>query len=622
MKFKNNVFVNLSEAMKSRYGSEVRNKLKGRILDSPWRFLPDCSNLTVEVGLPSPIFFHYGILKRTGTKINLEPWVNSSMNRYMEHQIRRLQRCKTSRRYVLYWHICKLILKRSNVFRVAAINHVFPNWHRKYPIGFIIGVNRKVSQLVNEQKVNMDYKRVYIPKDDKRWRPLGVPKPEWRLLLHQWNNFITYFVKDKLKNQHGYIPGKGTLSAWQQIMREKVMEKPFVYEWDFVSFFNTLSLSRLRRIYSEWGVPEIVIDYIDAVNRSLIKLPDSDKQEIDETREKSRSALGGKSAYYLATTSTLWEDYKYKKLLEQTEPKGFEFEDYFFLQELEFPHRFHDWLFEDYEFPTISGVPQGGAISPIQGNMIMNDWITQSNTCNKIAYADDSIGYSDKYFTCTVPTGTGIEINKKKSGWIRYRNKTIKPLKFLGLCYDGKNLWADTRKGSKLKITGAIWEMLHQLDLIRYDLSCSLEEAIQKLTKYDSVGFYGNSQDRGNWEKWFCSKIAGFLQSRFYLNDWFNPQIEQCFEFKYQKKSWADTKNAEIPKMVTGGKDKTIGLSKTVHKYPLTVFNSSSFACWSLCNIFRSNQKRRPRKELGIFIKRGFRRPKIASMINSYMKNK
>jgi len=47
---------------------------------------------------------------------------------------------------------------------------------------------------------------------------------------------------------------------------------------------------------------------------------------------------------------------------------------------------------------------------------------------------------------------TGIPINKEKSGWVKRNGKWLKPLKFLGLVYDGSQdkLYSETRTGNKL----------------------------------------------------------------------------------------------------------------------------------------------------------------------------
>jgi hypothetical protein len=72
----------------------------------------------------------------------------------------------------------------------------------------------------------------------------------------------------------------------------------------------------------------------------------------------------------------------------------------------------------NYEEASNRGVPQGAAISPILSMLVMEDWLKQDlPKVRKLAYADDSIAYSDHPFKCHKPPNTGIEISKKKK-WV------------------------------------------------------------------------------------------------------------------------------------------------------------------------------------------------------------
>jgi len=61
------------------------------------------------------------------------------------------------------------------------------------------------------------------------------------------------------------------------------------------------------------------------------------------------------------------------------------------------------------------GVSQGSPTSPILGNIIMEEWLN-SDSFRKIAYADDSIGYSERLIKESVPKDTGLELNEAKCG--------------------------------------------------------------------------------------------------------------------------------------------------------------------------------------------------------------
>lgn len=73
-----------------------------------------------------------------------------------------------------------------------------------------------------------------------------------------------------------------------------------------------------------------------------------------------------------------------------------------------------------------------------------------------VRYADDGIIFSNEEIdhigeqSEQLVSEGSIKYSAEKSGWIVKNKKWIKPLKFLGLEFDGENLRANTRKGSTL----------------------------------------------------------------------------------------------------------------------------------------------------------------------------
>lgn len=75
-------------------------------------------------------------------------------------------------------------------------------------------MNRQVDKILAEEDTNLIFKRVYIPKGEDTFRPLGVPTFAWRVVLQMVNNFLYIYLEDVFyKSQHGFIPGRGTLTA-------------------------------------------------------------------------------------------------------------------------------------------------------------------------------------------------------------------------------------------------------------------------------------------------------------------------------------------------------------------------------------------------------------------------
>lgn len=73
-----------------------------------------------------------------------------------------------------------------------------------------------VRRIAAEEYTSLDYKRVYIPKEFGKWRPLGVPKPAYRIYLHMLNQVLVKFLDQGghlHEAQHGFRPNRGTMTA-------------------------------------------------------------------------------------------------------------------------------------------------------------------------------------------------------------------------------------------------------------------------------------------------------------------------------------------------------------------------------------------------------------------------
>jgi hypothetical protein len=130
------------------------------------------------------------------------------------------------------------------------------------------------------------------------------------------------------------------------------------------------------------------------------------------------------------------------------------------------------------------GFPQGSPISPILCSAILGDSVFKVAKC--LMYADDGLFYSDEPLfggSDSVTTNEAmLEANLSfapdKSGWVKKEGKWLKPLKFLGLVYDGQtdSLYASTKdkfiargfplpgydikKGSRLELSSDQTEMV------------------------------------------------------------------------------------------------------------------------------------------------------------------
>lgn len=187
------------------------------ILGTAIRKLPNCRDFEIELQGMKPLAELFGIELKETPIIRIEPWMNRSMNKYLENEVRVLLKFRPKSWEdlgdpVRFWGTAKRLMK-SDTYLVASLARVLPNWHRDQALTRIVGFLMEIKKLVLEGSSALDYKRVYIPKGET-WRPLGVPTIPWRVYLHMWNNIFSIYLEKLLpEDQHGFRPGRGTLTA-------------------------------------------------------------------------------------------------------------------------------------------------------------------------------------------------------------------------------------------------------------------------------------------------------------------------------------------------------------------------------------------------------------------------
>jgi hypothetical protein len=110
----------------------------------------------------------------------------------------------------------------------------------------------------------------------------------------------------------------------------------------------------------------------------------------------------------------------------------------------------------------------------------------------------------------------GIEYAKEKCDWVKWDGKWLKPLKFLGLEFDGQTLKAKTRKGSELV----------------FDKHNLVMDYLAREWKTTPSSF--------SWSYLARSDIMGFFQARLYQGDYNLKNYSQDFRLKFTPGSWTD----------------------------------------------------------------------------------
>lgn len=98
---------------------------------------------------------------------------------------------------------------------------------------------------------------MYIDKPNKGVRPLGVPTPEWRVYLHMVAQIFTYYLETRNlahKDQHGFRPGRGTGTAWKEVLT-KVVKARDIFEFDLKGFFDNICLDYVAAKMVKKGFP-------------------------------------------------------------------------------------------------------------------------------------------------------------------------------------------------------------------------------------------------------------------------------------------------------------------------------------------------------------------------------
>jgi len=91
------------------------------------------------------------------------------------------------------------------------------------------------------------------------------------------------------------LPLKGTLTAWKEIIKQKVLRANYVYEYDFVSYFDTIDLAYLVGCMESLRIPPIIHQTLLRMNRTAPKLPE--EELLDESGNKLKDFSEGGYAW-------------------------------------------------------------------------------------------------------------------------------------------------------------------------------------------------------------------------------------------------------------------------------------------------------------------------------------
>lgn len=97
------------------------------------------------------------------------------------------------------------------------------------------------------------------------------------------NCLVEWRTVTESNKQHGYLPGRGILTAWTELT--SMLLKPNIYEADFEKFFDNVAHVGIRFILKDFlHFPFTEVQFVNQLNESLVQL-----QKKDKIEEKDRA---------------------------------------------------------------------------------------------------------------------------------------------------------------------------------------------------------------------------------------------------------------------------------------------------------------------------------------------
>jgi len=454
----------------------------------PHHPLPNCVRYENETSKLDMIGALFGKAKRQDKGVRTM-WNgrNIRANRYVEYRLNQIGHYRDRGQNRYYWrHALKLL--ESPAFQVMAFNYVCHNWHREMSLGEAKKIQNNVKDLVEDLKIEINMRRVYIKKANGKWRPLGVPTKAWRVYLHMLNVLVVWFRMGSDPHQHAYKPKSGVHTAWKDLLER--VENPNIYEFDLESFFPSVSLRGMRDILiQELGMPEIVAGLLLEINRSITKLSKEDKLPEWSDRQVLLNTSGDPNPNLpLDIQRLIIEVQSFSNIsADQTEAA---------LKEV---------LPEGWSVYKDTGVPQGSAISCGLATVNLH-YIWKTLGDQLLMYADDGLVFPrDNQSVKVEDLDRGIKQNQSKSGWVKRNGEWKKPLKFLGLEYvpatkeEPSKIRANTRNGSQKEYTldkMFLVYLLNERDLLMWASSSPEWDSCNPETEDENVVFIKDERGR------------------------------------------------------------------------------------------------------------------------------